>query len=75
MMAKILQRKTTERIELLSLNRDHEDRSFNLSQLEWVARIVWARLTTIAANLVAAAYAIVLAVSIGLLNSIDVGVG
>jgi phage repressor protein C with HTH and peptisase S24 domain len=41
-MAKILQRKTTAKIELLSLNRDHEDRTFNLSELEWLARIVWA---------------------------------
>ncbi len=41
-MAKILQRKTTEKVELLSLNPDHKNRSFNLSQLEWLARIVWA---------------------------------
>jgi phage repressor protein C with HTH and peptisase S24 domain len=41
-MAKILQRKTADGVELLSLNRDHEDRSFELSELEWMARIVWA---------------------------------
>lgn len=41
-MAKILQRKTTEHVELVSLNRDHEDRTFKLDELEWLARIVWA---------------------------------
>ena len=41
-MAKILQRKTADKIELLSLNRNHEDRNFNVSELEWLARIVWA---------------------------------
>ena len=41
-MAKILQRKTAERVELISLNRDHEDRTFKLGELEWLARIVWA---------------------------------
>lgn len=41
-MAKILQRKTSSTIDLLSLNREHEDRSFKLTELEWIARIVWA---------------------------------
>ena len=41
-MVKILQRNTPERIELLSLNRDHEDRAFKQDQLEWLARILWA---------------------------------
>ncbi len=41
-MAKILQRKTAEKIELLSLNPEHENRSFSMNELEWVARIVWA---------------------------------
>lgn len=41
-MAKILQRKTSSEINLLSLNREHEDRSFKLAELEWIARIVWA---------------------------------
>ena len=41
-MAKILQRKTAENIELLSLNPEHENRSFGLDELEWMARIVWA---------------------------------
>jgi phage repressor protein C with HTH and peptisase S24 domain len=41
-MAKILQRKTAENIELLSLNQEHDNRSFSVDELEWVARIVWA---------------------------------
>ena len=41
-MAKILRRKTNDKIELMSLNREHEDHTFKLSQLEWLARIVWA---------------------------------
>ena len=41
-MAKILQRKTAERIDLLSLNPEHENRSFSMKELEWLARIVWA---------------------------------
>ncbi|MCF6322369.1 MAG: helix-turn-helix transcriptional regulator [Rhizobiaceae bacterium] len=41
-MAKILQRKTARTVELLSLNREHEDRKFDIEELEWVARIIWA---------------------------------
>ncbi len=41
-MAKILQRKTSNSIELLSLNREYEDRKFDLKELDWIARIVWA---------------------------------
>jgi len=41
-MAKILQRKIARTVELLSLNREHEDRKFDIDELEWVARIIWA---------------------------------
>lgn len=41
-MAKVLQRKTSSRIELKSLNPEHEDRTFALSDVDWIARIVWA---------------------------------
>lgn len=41
-MAKILQRKTLHSIDLLSLNPEHENRSFDIKDLEWIARIVWA---------------------------------
>ena len=41
-MAKILVRQTAKTIELLSLNPEHANRSFELSEVEWVARIIWA---------------------------------
>ncbi len=41
-MAKILQRQTARTIELLSLNPDHENRMFEVRELEWIARIIWA---------------------------------
>ncbi|PLX37517.1 MAG: DNA-binding protein [Hyphomicrobiales bacterium] len=41
-MAKILYRQTARSIDLQSLNPSHEDRSFSLSEIEWIARIIWA---------------------------------
>ncbi len=41
-MAKVLQRKTAKTIELLSVNPEHENRTFELRDLEWIARIIWA---------------------------------
>ena len=41
-MAKVLARKTASQIELESLNPDHEPRKFPLSEVDWVARILWA---------------------------------
>ena len=41
-MAKILRKRTTRSIDLASLNPDHPDRSFNMREVEWIARIVWA---------------------------------
>ncbi|MGI9366470.1 MAG: S24 family peptidase [Rhizobiaceae bacterium] len=41
-MAKVLARQTANYIELLSLNPDHENRRIEVSQLDWMARIVWA---------------------------------
>ena len=41
-LAKILRRKTATLIELESLNRDHPDVTVNLSQVDWIARILWA---------------------------------
>lgn len=41
-MAKVLQRQTAEMIELVSLNPEHEDRIIPASDIEWIARIVWA---------------------------------
>ncbi|MEE9313380.1 MAG: helix-turn-helix transcriptional regulator [Rhizobiaceae bacterium] len=41
-MAKVLSRKTAKVIELDSLNPEHENRVFELADVDWVARIVWA---------------------------------
>jgi len=41
-MAKLLVRRSARRIELKSLNPEHLDRSFDLGQVEWMHRIIWA---------------------------------
>jgi phage repressor protein C with HTH and peptisase S24 domain len=41
-MLKELKRKTSKSIELKSLNAEHRDRTLQLSDVAWVARIVWA---------------------------------
>lgn len=41
-MAKVLMRQTARTIELLSLNPEHANRSFDMADVEWVARIIWA---------------------------------
>lgn len=39
---KELKRKTTKSIELKSLNSEHRDRTLAMSDVEWIARIIWA---------------------------------
>ena len=41
-MAKVLNRRTANRIELGSINPEHEDRKLDASEVDWIARIVWA---------------------------------
>ena len=41
-MAKVLSRRTSRFIELLSLNEDHPNRVFQHGEIDWMARIVWA---------------------------------
>lgn len=41
-MVKQLTRKTSKTIELQSLNADHPDRNLAMSDVLWIARIVWA---------------------------------
>lgn len=41
-LAKTLERKNYELVELQSLNPEHKNLIFQLTELEWVARIVWA---------------------------------
>jgi phage repressor protein C with HTH and peptisase S24 domain len=42
-MAKELKRRTARHVELRSLNPEHEDRSIPVSEIAWLARIMWAR--------------------------------
>lgn len=41
-MAKVLDKRTSARIELRSLNPEHPDRTIPSVDVEWIARIVWA---------------------------------
>lgn len=41
-MAKQLARQTANRLELISLNRAHPDRSLPMADVAWIARIMWA---------------------------------
>ena len=41
-MAKELFRQSARKVELASLNKDHPDRSLNIEEIDWMARIVWA---------------------------------
>ncbi len=41
-MAKVLARKTARIVELHSLNPEHDDRVLQTSDIDWMARIIWA---------------------------------
>ncbi|KQV32055.1 DNA-binding protein [Rhizobium sp. Root1203] len=41
-MAKVLLRQSPRTIELMSLNPEHPNRTIELSDVEWIARIIWA---------------------------------
>ena len=41
-MAKVLEKQTTRAIDLLSLNPEHENRTIPATEVEWVARVIWA---------------------------------
>jgi len=41
-MAKILHRQTAKVVELHSLNPEHPPRKLDASEVDWIARIVWA---------------------------------
>ena len=42
-LVKELKRRTAKSLELRSLNPEHEDRTVNLSDVAWMARVMWAR--------------------------------
>ncbi len=41
-MVKVLARQSARKVELMSLNREHPNRTLVVSQIDWIARIVWA---------------------------------
>jgi phage repressor protein C with HTH and peptisase S24 domain len=41
-MAKVLGRKNDQTVELISLNLAHKPRELAATDIEWIARIVWA---------------------------------
>ncbi len=41
-LAKVLLRQSSKRIELVSINEDHEDRSIDIENVLWMSRIIWA---------------------------------
>ncbi len=41
-MVKVLARQSARKVELMSLNREHPNRSLIVGQIDWIARIVWA---------------------------------
>ena len=41
-MAKELSRQSARKVELVSLNEAHPDRTLNVEEIDWIARIVWA---------------------------------
>ena len=41
-MAKVLHRQTPRTIDLVSLNPEHPNRSFDIDEIDWIARIIWA---------------------------------
>ncbi|HUR43552.1 MAG TPA: helix-turn-helix transcriptional regulator [Aestuariivirga sp.] len=41
-MAKIMQRQTSKTLELASFNSDHPTKTFDMKDVEWIARIMWA---------------------------------
>jgi len=42
-MAKELKRRNAKGVELVSLNPDHPDRSIPADEIDWLARVMWAR--------------------------------
>jgi phage repressor protein C with HTH and peptisase S24 domain len=41
-MAKIMQRQTAKTLELASFNKDHDTKTLDMKEVDWVARIIWA---------------------------------
>jgi phage repressor protein C with HTH and peptisase S24 domain len=42
-LAKELKRRSAKNLELVSLNREHQDRVMPMDEVAWIARVMWAR--------------------------------
>jgi phage repressor protein C with HTH and peptisase S24 domain len=41
-MAKVMQRQTAKNVELASFNKDHDTKTLDMKDVDWMARIIWA---------------------------------
>jgi phage repressor protein C with HTH and peptisase S24 domain len=41
-MAKVMQRQTAKNVELASFNKDHDTKTLDMKDVDWIARIIWA---------------------------------
>jgi phage repressor protein C with HTH and peptisase S24 domain len=41
-MAKVMQRQTAKTVELASFNKDHDTKTLDMKDVDWIARIIWA---------------------------------
>jgi phage repressor protein C with HTH and peptisase S24 domain len=41
-MAKVMQRQTARTLELASFNKDHDTKTLDMKEVDWMARIIWA---------------------------------
>ena len=41
-MAKVMQRQTAKNVELASFNADHDTKTLDMKDVDWMARIIWA---------------------------------
>ena len=41
-MAKVMQRQTAKNVELASFNKDHDTKTLDMKDVDWIARVIWA---------------------------------
>ncbi len=41
-MAKVMQRQTAKNVELASFNKEHDTKTLDMKDVDWIARIIWA---------------------------------
>ena len=40
-MVKQLRRRSARRVDLASFNAEHDDRTFGVDDIDWIARVIW----------------------------------